>query len=183
MISPAAIWILHPDSSWILLICSPPRPITTMRTPTAANHNRTSHSGILTVLLFCFYRVWVRNTATTLKKISTSCMREVHSQHFKHTDTCRIWEMASGFHVRIWAFKRTNAYQSLTGPSTQEFPSPGLLHRYHWNPTGLNMALSKNQRPTSDPHLLRLMWATFMHVMHTSPPTLKPHSGERIWIN
>lgn len=27
-VSPEAIWILQPDSSWILLICSPPRPIT-----------------------------------------------------------------------------------------------------------------------------------------------------------
>lgn len=26
--SPEAIWILHPDSSWILVICSPPLPIT-----------------------------------------------------------------------------------------------------------------------------------------------------------
>lgn len=27
-LSPAAIWILQPDSSWILVICSPPLPIT-----------------------------------------------------------------------------------------------------------------------------------------------------------
>lgn len=115
MISPAAIWILHPDSSWILLICSPPRPITTMRTQRTANHNRASHSGILSVLLFC--RVWVRNTAITLKRIRTSCIRDVHSRQLKNTDTGRIWEMAGGFCVRIRAFKRTNAYQCLTRPS------------------------------------------------------------------
>lgn len=29
--SPGAIWTLQPDSCWILLICSPPRPMTTNR--------------------------------------------------------------------------------------------------------------------------------------------------------
>lgn len=33
---PEAIWILQLDSSWILVICSPPRPITVRKDPRAS---------------------------------------------------------------------------------------------------------------------------------------------------
>jgi len=41
--SPGAIWTLQPESCWILLICSPPRPITVTDSKCHVDVRKTGH--------------------------------------------------------------------------------------------------------------------------------------------
>lgn len=72
MDSPAAIWILQPDSSWILVICSPPLPITGAGDQT---HLHNSQLLLLQMSKACFYdkQLLLRQTKGSGLLHRTSC--------------------------------------------------------------------------------------------------------------